>query len=225
MEYPNNFETPAFPAGRQIAVSRTIGIWTLGVFLVIIFLCAVLIWTNRSRTMNPVIIFDDWTATVVNSSESADYSVARAMQESVVGNFTRNWLRISDKETENDVRWCRGERAACPGLREEADGKVCILFCASGEELYTRFDREVLPDYMARVSAGETWSVDKKSISIKPLSQDFEKGGSWQIRAKVNSSLYGNFWIEAFAKIERKPETYPRTLGFYVADFNVFEGI
>jgi hypothetical protein len=48
-------------------------------------------------------------------------------------------------------------------------------------------------------------------------------GGTWQIRLTINSNLYGAIQILAYANVLNSLEMYPKTLGYYVADFNAYK--
>ena len=74
-----------------------------------------------------------------------------------------------------------------------------------------------------RVADGETWSVSKTDFQIEPAGQISEYGGTWKILAMVKSNLYGDMKIVAFAKVARNTNSYPQTLGYYVADFNAYK--
>ena len=65
MDYPNNFNVPAFPAGKTIAFTRTISIWLSVVFFFIIVACGFLLLNIHLRTNFPFLISvnpvtEDW---------------------------------------------------------------------------------------------------------------------------------------------------------------------
>jgi hypothetical protein len=220
LDYPGNFETPANPAGTRIAVSRFMAICASVMFLVIVFLCGILIWSSRSDKLVPFLISTnndtgEW-AVVGRASPDLEYSVERTMQESVIGNFARQWFKISKDDDENDDRWKKCERTAC------AASGACAIYCASGDELFSRFMFEVLPDYKSRVSNGEAWELDEKTMVITPAGAISEVGGTWQIQTSVRSNFSGVLEIKAFVKVARNKAYYPQTMGFYVADFNAY---
>ena len=101
LDYPSDFNTPAFPAGKSVALSRLMGIASCVTFLLVIFLCGILIWAVRSQRIDPFIVEIDkltgqWT--VVGHSHGngpIEYSAKMALQESVLGNFTANWFSVS----------------------------------------------------------------------------------------------------------------------------------
>lgn len=227
MDYPGNFETPAFPAGRSIAVSRTMSIWTLIAFLIIIFLCGILLWSARSDRLEPFLISTnnetgEWTV-VGHSSGILEYSKEHTMQESVIGNFARNWFNISENATDNDAVWQKCDRSVCAdtGTIMIAAHK-CALYCAMGDDLYSRFIYEALPDQHARSNAGEVWELDDASMKITPAGEISENGGTWQLNATIYSNINEIIEVRAFIKVARNKAYYPQTWGFYIADFNAY---
>ena len=227
MEYPGNFETPAFPAGRRIAISRLFAIWILIAMLLIIFLSGILLWSSRSDRLVPFLISTnndtgEWTI-VGRTSRALEYTRTHTFQESVVGNFAWNWFNISGDAAENEIAWQKCERSVCSTGDSTGHGvRACALFCASGDEIYSRFMYDVLPDYRRRADNGEFWVFDEKSMLISPVGRITDSGGTWQIIANVYSSVIGTMEIKAFVKIARNKAAYPQAMGFYVADFNAY---
>lgn len=101
--------------------------------------------------------------------------------------------------------------------------KKCSLFCTSGEEVFSDFIYNVVPEYQERVSAGERWIVDKTTIQIEPAGQIKETGGTWRLSAKIQSNVSGDINVIAFVKVARNMSSYPQTLGYYIADFNAYK--
>lgn len=160
MDYPSDFNTPAFPAGKSIAIARFMAIASCVLFLMIIFAGALLFWTARSQRIDPFIISVDnltgqWT--VVGHSHGngpIEYPAVRMLQESVLGNFVANWFTISADVNKNDKMWQTCDRAeSCRADNNYAYGdNSCALFCATGEELFSHFIYNVVPDYQERVA-------------------------------------------------------------------------
>jgi glucan phosphorylase len=48
LKYPDEFETPTFPAGKQVAVTRAVSVAIMSVFLLILFACGLLLWAQKS---------------------------------------------------------------------------------------------------------------------------------------------------------------------------------
>lgn len=231
MEYPSDFDTPTFPAGKRIAVSRFMAIGISVAFLLIIFLCGILFWVSKSKSIDPFIVTTDnitgqWVV-IGHSHGNApiEYSARRALQESVVGTFVTNWLSISDDETVNEALWKTCDRTKdCIGENTPAYGnKECAIFCTSGEDLFSRFVYDVIPVYQTRVANGEKIVIDKASIQITPVGTISDNGGTWQISLTAQSNLSGDTDIIAFAKVARSTISYPKTMGYYVADLNAYK--
>lgn len=231
MDYPDNFDIPAFPAGTRIAISRFMAIASCVLFVLIIFACVVLLWSLRSGRVDPFIVsVDDITGqwTVVGHSHGngpIEYPALWSFQQSVVGNFAANWFTISEITSENDAMWqtCKRDEMCGEKSKRGFDDKTCTLFCSSGEELFNRFIYDVVPDYQSRVAKGEYWVVDKTQFQIEPAGEINVSGGTWRILATIKSNISGDMTVFAFAKVARNPENYPQTLGYYVADFNAYK--
>jgi len=226
LDYPGNFEIPAFPAGKRIAVARIMAIWTLIAFLLTIFLCGILLWSSRSERLNPFMISADnstgeWKI-VGKNYETAEYSRGYTMQESVVGNFTKDWFEISADNSENENAWKRCERNICISDNLMFGERSCSIYCRISDELFSRFSYEILPDYRQRSQNGETWKIDEKTLSILPRGKVSDHGGTWQVNATIDSSTLGRFDVKIFIKVAKNTTSYPQTMGFYVADFNAY---
>lgn len=227
MDYPGNFDTSAFPAGKRIAVSRIMVIWTLIAFFMIIFLCGFLLWVARSERLSPFLISVNKTTgewqVVGRSADTLEYTVGYTMQESLVGNFAQDWFKISINNDENQTAWGKCDRAACTTGRTLLSGaRSCAVYCASGDDVHSKFFFDIVPGYEQRVGAGEVWEIDSASISIAPAGKILDQGGTWLMRATVVSNVEEAFEIEAFVKVARNNNYYPLTMGFYIADFNAY---
>lgn len=228
MDYPGSFDTPAFPAGKRIAVSRFMAIGISAMFFLIIFACGLLIWSVRSQRVDPFLISinnltGQWSI-VGHPHGQLQHNAMRTMQESVVGNFAADWFTISSDADENTAMWqtCdRDEYCQTDDILTYGD-KTCALYCAAGEDIFSRFIYNVVPDYQNRAAAGERITLNMETIQIEPMGQVNENGGTWRLTATVQSNLSGETNIIAFAKVARDTKFYPRTLGFYVADFNAY---
>jgi hypothetical protein len=183
---------------------------------------------------------------VGKSGNSAEYPAEWLMQESVASNFVRNWFKISTYPAENEAAWKLCDRMDC-GLQSELgfDARECAIYCASGDELFSRFSQEVLANYKNRADNGEIWRIDENKTFIAHSGKISEQGGTWRINATVISQICPpetdagdaqpaaacnaeklpaaeSFKISVFIKIARNKNNYPKTLGFYVADFNAY---
>lgn len=229
VEYPDNFETPAFPAGKRIAVSRIMSIGALTTFLLCIFLCGLLFWATRSMRVDPFLIYinttdGEWTI-VGHDHNGKSVSAQRTLQESVVGNFVKNWFTISGDTAANDAMWCSGERrTTCsvdlPGAH---GGMECRLYCACADDVFSTFTTNVLPEYEMRADAGERRGLITDTLQISPVGQISDRGGVWRVQATIQSSTSGDFEIIAYVRVAVNTELYPRTLGYFVTDFNAYK--
>lgn len=231
MEYPSNFETPTFPAGKRIAVSRFMAVGISVLFLLIVFMCGIIFWTSRSKSIDPFIVtMDNITGNWVvighsHGNAPIEYSARRALQESIVGKFAANWFTISAEESVNEALWKTCDRTKdCVGENTPAYGNnECAIYCTSGEDLFSTFIYDVIPEYQSRFANGERFVMDKASIQIDPVGEISDNGGTWRVIATVQSNLSGNLEIMAFAKVARSTISYPKTMGYYVADFNAYK--
>ena len=231
LDYPNNFDVPAFPAGRPIAISRFMAIASAIVLVLVLFMCAILLWAVRSKQIDPFIVSIDkltgqWTV-IAHSHESGpiEYNALESVQESVLGNFTEKWFTISGTPDENTRMWQTCDRKSdCGDASTRPYGDItCQMYCLGGEELFSTFIYDIVPGYQERVANGERWAIDKTQIQMENIGDVNANGGTWRISATVQSNINGNMDIIAFAKIARNLENYPQTLGYYVADFNAYK--
>jgi len=231
LEYPSNFDVPSFPAGKRIAVSRFMSIGIFVLFLLIIFMCGILFWVSRSKKIDPFLIStNDVTGQWVDvghfhGSGLLEFSTLRTMQESVVGNFAANWFIISEDPESNEALWKTCDRyTGCIGENTPAYGNnECAIFCITGEELFSKFIYEIVPDYQDRFANGERWTFDKANMQIEPAGNFSSAGGTWLLHANIKSNMSEDINIVAFVKIARNPTYYPQNLGYYVADFNAYK--
>ncbi|MDE6571109.1 MAG: hypothetical protein K2L95_02735 [Alphaproteobacteria bacterium] len=227
MDYPGNFETPAFPAGPRIALSRVMAVWTLIAFFIIICLCGLLLWSAASRRLDPFMISINgatgtWTI-VGRNGPALEYSAVRTIQESVVGKYVTNWFRISGIDTEDNAAWRKCNREECASGDALLFGtRLCAIYCGAGDDVFSQFTYNVLDDYMERSGRGETWAVDPATLSITPAGDITDAGGTFRVRATVLSSAGAPMQIQAFVKVARNTKYYPSTMGFYIAAFNAY---
>ena len=230
MDYPSNFNVPAFPAGSRIAISRFMAIAICTLFVAIIFMCVLLLWGTRSKRIDPFLVsIDDFTGqwTVVGHSHGngpVEYRALWLMQQSVIGNFITNWFTISEDESENEELWKTCKRTEACGAESVRgyDDKSCALFCITGEDLFSHFIYDIVPDYQNRVLNGERWFVEKTDFQIEPAGEIKEAGGTWRVTGNIKTNILGDMEIIAFVKVVRNTSLYPQTLGYYVADFNAY---
>ena len=224
LKYPDNFDTPTFPAGPRIALSRVMAIAIMVVFALIIVAGGMILWASRSQQIHPFLVsIDDvtgaWTVVGHDHGERS-ISANRAMQESVIAKFTQNWYTISTIQSENEDIWYGfADRAECNADNRPNNAQI---FCNAGDELYNYFIYNIVPEYQERIAAGETWSVDVDNIYLNETADVTDNGGTWRILTQIDSGVYGPIQVMAYIKLGRDMGNYPNTLGFYVMDFNAY---
>ena len=227
LNYPSDFETPAFPAGGRIARTRVFGIGIMTAFFLIACVCGLLVWGAHSVRRAPFLISIDavsgsWTVINRSVARHPHISVTQTVQESVAANFFRNWFFISDIMDVNVDAWRACERENCTGAEIISyGGGRCALSCGAGEDLYTRFTDDVMPVYKLRADAGETWNVMVDTVRISDVNYT-DAGGTWIVRGSVWSKISDRFDVIAFVRIGRDVARFPMTLGYYVTDFNAY---
>lgn len=223
MRYPDEFNTPAFPAGPRIALARVMVIAIMIVFALILAVGGGIYWASKSRHIHPFLVtIDDITGTwqlVGHDHGERTITTNRAMQESVIANFTKNWFTVSANQTENEDLWHRfSNRDEC-GI----SGRLmrAQIFCASDEALYNYFIQNVVPNYQILVDDGEGWSVDVNNIYLSEVNVT-DNGGTWKILAQVDSNKYEPINVVAYITLKYNIEQYTNTYGFYVTNFNAY---
>lgn len=229
LRYPDEFNTPTFPAGPRIASSRTLSIAIMTVFFLIICSCGLLLWVQRSAQVHPFLvsinnITGQWEIIGHQHGHMREMSTAQTLQESVLGKFVRNWFWIAENADMNTARWNKCDRAAdcAPENKTGVETGACGIYCLTGDDMFSRFSTTVKPEYQSRIDDGETWRVDMSSIQMLPIGEVLPNGGAWQIRAKIISNKTAPIEILAYATVGRNMDAYPQTLGYYVADFNAY---
>lgn len=228
--YPNDFDTSAFPAGKRISVARIAAICSMISFFLIICMCGAIWWLNFQRTIAPVLIYvnsttGDWRVIgqKTNSQESEYYY---AVQRSLVGVFTEKWFTISGNPEKNEQIWSRCNRDEICTKRIEqtnATHSGCDIFCMSGDQVYKDFVDKIIPIYKTRASFGDQWSINVNTINVLPDGNITEAGGQWIVRAHVRAVPGPGFNIIAYVNLLRDNENYPQTLGYYIDSFKAYK--
>ncbi|MBQ6736529.1 MAG: hypothetical protein IJQ90_03520 [Alphaproteobacteria bacterium] len=229
MDYPDDFDTSAFPAGKRVAVSRTMGIWSAIAFIVIICACVALPWMRRNQTINPFVIYVDsargeWQL-IGRPRGEKNIPYYQSVQRALVGIFTEKWFTVTGNTEKNARNWERCNRETectrrVPNTFASVGG--CDIYCVSGESMYQKFVTDVLPQYRAYESAGERLYIDPNKITVFPGGTITQNGGTWVARGRVYSNTNGNFDIIAYVKVAYDASRYPQTLGYYIAGFNAY---
>jgi len=229
LDYPEDFDTAAFPAGKRIAISRTFGVWVLIAFFLVVACCIAIPWLQNNRTINPYVIYIDgmrgnWE--LVGQVETQDIvPYYTSIQRALAGVFTEKWFTISDNPELNALHWKQCSRDTdcvdrIVSTFENSGG--CDLYCIMSDNMYRRFTENTLPLYKMYESMGQRWNVDFSKITVSPGGDVTLNGGMWVVHARIRSNLNGDFDVIAYVKIARDVERYPQTLGFYIAEFNAY---
>ena len=226
MNYPDDFNVPNFAAGKSIAISRTMGIGIMSAFLVVLFLCGILVWTIRSVNVEPYILIpgginDEWTV-VRPGGDVPQYEMtaAQAVQQSLVWKFVQQWFTISNNGDVNANLWTDScHRSDC-----DVDDATtpCQIFCTTGDDLFHRFRNNVLPTYEKYADAGEYWIPVTNSINITPVGGVNDVGGTWRVQMSVSIMGGKQMNILAYAKVAKNPKIHAGDFGYYIADFNAY---
>lgn len=230
MKYPDEFETPTFPAGKQIAVTRVMSVAVMSVFLLILFACGLLLWAQKSVHVHPFLvsinqITGQWQIVGHQHTDVKEMTTVQTLQESVIGKFLEYHFFVTEDENFNANIWqtCDRKTDCNPSTKTGLGSETCVLYCLSSDEEHTQFVTNTIPLYQTMVVNGERWALDIKSVEMTPVSEIAATGGIWQIRATIDSNLFGEIKILAYANVSQNMELYPQTLGYYVAEFNAYK--
>jgi len=228
LDYPNDFNTPAFPAGKTVALTRSVSIWVLIVFFLIVVACGFLLLGRHLKTNFPFLIsinpiFEEWNVVTFPNEEPKSIPQYQYIQRKLVGDFIRDWFTLANNNETNEDVWQKCSLDECNSPEQfNPDNKFCALSCKSAEGVFDVFIKKVLPDYKARIDqANETWEIPSGALLITPIRVD-KTSGSWRAQIDIKSSVNGNFRVLAFIEIERNINLYPATFGYYVSQFNSY---
>ena len=228
MNYPDDFNVPAFPAGKVVAFTRGVSIWIMIVFFLIIAACGFLLLGRRLTTNFPFLvsidpITEEWIVVAYPGEKQKSIPQYQYIQEKLVNDFVKDWFTVSNTATTNNEIWqeCSVEECNEPEMFNP-DNKTCAISCKSSADVFDSFVKNVLPDYTARISqANETWRIPDGATIITPVIVS-ENGSKWQVYTVVNSSVNGNFNVFVFVDIERNIDSHNSTFGYYVNKFNAY---
>jgi len=227
MDYPNNFNIPAFPEARKIAFSRVVTIWYSIAFFIIISLAGLLFLTIESMRIAPYMIAIDeitgeWSVISETPRVRAAVPVNMAVQESVVFNFARLWFQITGDAETNEVNWCECNRVTCANTQATNGVGQCTLCCTADARLHNRFINDIVPLYRIRFQYGERRWIRPESVIISPVGRPNDAGGTWRVMATLSSNVSPARNLEIYVRIGRNENLFPTTLGYFVMDFNAF---
>lgn len=227
MQYPDNFETPAFPAGSRIASSRAAAIGISLVFMMTLFVCAMLVWASASSRVQPFLVAtnenpNEWRL-VGHNGWRRPIAATRVLQESLIVKFIERRFYISADAKENEYFWTPCDLSTdCATEGQTSNGSGCALFCAGGAEVFDIFLTDIVPDYRRRAAMGERWAVARETVRLFPVGTVGDAGGTWRARFTVQSNMDAPMEVIAYIKVARNINVYPRTMGFYIAAFNAY---
>ena len=227
MNYPDNFETPAFPAGTRIATSRAAAIGIAVVYALILCACGLLLWSSRSARVSPYLVAtneipNEWRI-VGHDGGPQKVPAYRALQEALVAKYIQRRFYISAADSENENLWTACDRDVdCTTTGNTTTGTDCALFCATSPDEFSEFQSRIVPEYRERAGMGETWVVDGASVRLVPVGIVSAAGGIWRARFTVESNMATSMIVIAYIKVARNIQRYPRTMGYYVEKFNAY---
>lgn len=227
MNYPDDFNTRTFPAGKGIAVSRAMGVGIMVAFFVIICLCGLILWTMRSVRVEPYIlathgINDQWRVIIADGeTPKIKMTQGQALQQSLIWRFAQNWFSISTNHRINEATWDKDcEPQKCSSVITNA--KKCAIFCAVGDVLFRQFSTNILPQYKELASAGVEWRPDSESMRIDPIGEVSDNGGTWRIQMTILTGGTGAMDVVAYARVGRDLRRSPATQGYFIENINAY---
>ncbi len=220
MQYPDDFNTPAFPAGKRIAVARVMAIAISIGLLIAVFLSGMILWAAKSKTIEPFLISVNpgtgaWT--LVGHGHRREHNATYMIQESVIRRFVKNWFEISGDSTKNDARWELCGMDFCNSNEYRAASQKCALACISGTDLMENFVYTIVPTYQDFIAAGGTWILDEINLELTPMGDVTRNGVMWKISGRIVANYTTPADFVAFARIGWSAENYQQTMGYYVA--------
>ncbi len=227
MDYPDNYNTTAFTAGKKIAISRAMAIGIFVMFFVSIYLCVIIIWSIASKKVSPYLISTNpetgvWSV-VGKEQDQNIQTVYQTVQESLIANTVKDWFTIGSNTDDNNVAWQKCDVSYCSNDENILFGsRKCSISCSVSDDVYMKFADKVIPDYEDRQSKKEMWTLNENNLEIVRTSQITAGGGNWVARGTVVSNSGEEFYIRVFITVNRSPINYPQTMGFYISDFNAY---
>lgn len=228
MDYPNDFNVPAFPAGKSVALARSVSVWISIVFFFIVVMCGFLLLNIHLRKNFPFLISinqitEDWTVVAYPGERTKPVPQYQYIQEKLVHDFVKDWFTISEDMGTNERLWKKCSVNECKNPEQfNPNNKICAISCKSDASVFADFETKVLPNYQARIDqAHEKWSVSPKGLLINQ-NLISENSSRWQVNVIVNSSIMGNFNVFIFIDVERDVDSYPATFGYYIKQFNAY---
>ncbi len=227
LNYPDNYQTSAFVAGKKLAISRLMAIWTLIAFFIAICLCGILIWTTRSKNTDPFLIAtnpDSGLWTVVGSTNTKnEKSIYYTMQEALIAHTIKDWFTIDPRATVNEKTWQKCELSFCSDENNFVFGsKKCAIYCSVSSAIFSEFQDNVLPKNIIKQNNSEIWTINEQNLDITRTSIIDEKGGNWLANGTIVSASGEEINVKIFITVKNDIVNFPQTMGFYITEFNAY---
>jgi len=226
LDYPNDFDIKSFPAGRTIALSRTVSIWISIVFFLIVAMCGFMLLGIHYKQNYPFLISVDpftneWDVVAYPGKNKKEIIPQyQIVQEKLVRDFVTNWFTISGDSSVDASRWQACEVEECSATEQfNPDNINCAISCKSAESVFEEFTKNVLPDYRSYAQSSGKWSVERMLITPNEVKQ---ASGTWQVVVSIQPSMSAPFDALVFITIEQDQNKYPATLGYYITTFNSY---
>lgn len=193
------------------------------VFLLIACCGGLIFWASKSRSIHPFLIYinrltGQWTV-VGHRHGTREITHARALQESLIYDFTNNWFTIYSDDKKNDIMWSKCDRKTDCVRRGKLNLR-CALYCDMSDDMFGTFNNSIMPQYNMRYTSGERWNV--VSVFAMPGITLNSKGGDWTVYARINSNISGTFNIIAYVSVGYDIAQHQNTMGYYVKNFNAY---
>lgn len=227
MKYPDDFNTPAFPAGKFVAVSRFMATAVMLLFFAIICLCGIILWIKGTQTTSPFLVSvrpdgERWTL-VEHANHTNQIPAYYVMQESLLNKFVHDWFTISDNILTNQAIWSNGCTRTSPECQptNTDNAGTCAIYCVTSDAVFDSFQKVVLPTYSTlEAESNATWTV--RDVRITPIGNIQEHEGLWHLNIVVQTSNMGKLRLGAFALIKQNANIYLNNFGYYVDEFNSY---
>lgn len=232
MNYPADFDTPTFPAGRSIVSARIVGIVIMVVFFLIMITTGMFVWTQGSIKIHPFLvsvnnITGQWSIVGHDHEQMTRISVAQSLQESALTKFVQYWFWVSASDIANSARWRECDMVSDCGLGVEKKGidieGDCAIYCLAGADLYSEFTEKILPTYNMLKMDGNTWMADMGSLVLTPIDSITTGGGVWQVSVNILQNNQDTIKILGYAYVEKSDNKYQKNLGYYIKKFNAYK--
>lgn len=194
-------------------------------FFLIVCVCGVILWAKNTQGTSPFLISitpggERWSL-VSHNNHTNELPVYFVLQESVINNFARHWFTVSDNILENAAVWS-GDCARDSDECKIGGADTCAIFCDASDYVFSNFKKYVLPAYEElETNENVIWRVT--SVRARPV--DFraitENGGTWRLTVHVDTDGVDTVFF-GFARVGFNPIEYPKTMGYYISDFNMF---